>query len=184
MSRIGKKPIPVPAGVKVSVAGLKVTVEGPKGSLVQTFPEGVTIAHEAGQVKVGRASDQKRHRAFHGLTRALIANMVQGVKEPFSRVLEVHGTGFAATVTGMELELDIGFSNKVKVAIPKGLEVTPTKGRPTLIAIKGPSKQLVGQFAATIRNLRPPSPYGDNKGIRYQGEVIRKKAGKAFGEKK
>ncbi len=184
MSRIGKKPVTIPKGVKVSVNGRKVEVEGPKGNLSHTFPVGVEIAMEGDTVTITRDSDSKRHRAFHGMTRALINNMVNGVHKPFEKVLEIHGTGYSANVSGNELELDIGFSNKVKVKIPDGLTVAPQKGRPVVVTISGSNKQAVGQLAAIIRSKRPPSPYGDNKGIRYRGETIRKKAGKAFGDKK
>lgn len=184
MSRIGKKPVEIPAGVKVSVAQRKVTVEGPSGKLEHTFPVGVAIAVDGNKVNVTREGETKQHRAFHGMTRALINNMVQGVKTPFEKVLEIHGTGYAADVKGQELELDIGFSNKVKLKIPKGIEIKVDKQRPVVVRVIGADKQAVGQLAAEIRKIRPPSPYGENKGIRYRGEVIRKKAGKAFGEKK
>lgn len=185
MSRIGKKPITVPAGVTVAVAGRKVTVKGPKGQNEHTFPEGVNIAVAGNQVSVTRDSDEKEHRAFHGMTRALIANMVQGVKEPWSKTLEIHGTGYRASIAGKDLELDVGFSNKVRLPIPAGLEVkADEKARPVIVTITGVDKQRVGQLAAEIRKIRPPTPYSDNKGVRYRGETIRKKAGKAFGEKK
>ncbi len=185
MSRIGLKPIEIPSGVKVNINKRQVTVEGPKGNLEHTFPAGVDFTLEGTTLKVQRTSDLKKHRAFHGMARALIANMVQGVKTPWTKVLEIHGTGFNAIVQGQELELDIGFTNKPRVKIPDGLEVKANKGRPAIVTITGPNKQAVGQLAAVIRAKRPPSPYGgDNKGIRYQGEVIRKKAGKAFGDKK
>lgn len=185
MSRIGKKPVPVPAGVTVTVDKRKVTVKGPKGQLEHTFPQGVAISVENNTVTITRESDEKEHRAFHGMTRALIANMVQGVREPWSKTLEIHGTGFRAAVAGKDLELDVGFSNKVKLPIPAGLEVkADEKARPVVVTITGCDKQRVGQLAAEIRKVRPPTPYSDNKGIRYRGETIRKKAGKAFGEKK
>lgn len=186
MSRIGKKPIEIPAGVKLTVNnGREVTVEGPKGvTLSRTFPYGVTVTLDGKIVTVTRENDQKKNRAFHGMTRALIANMVLGVKEPFEKILEIHGTGFGAQVQGDKIELDLGFSNKVYVGIPEGLQVEAAKGRPTIVKIKGPDKHLVGQLAARIRSKRPPTPYADNKGVRYKGEVIRKKAGKAFGDKK
>lgn len=184
MSRIGKKPIAVPTGVTVTVDKRKVAVKGPKGQLEHTFPEGVNIKLEGNTVTVTRDSDQKEHRAFHGMARALISNMVTGVKEPWVKVLEIHGTGFRASA-GRELELDLGFSNKVKVAIPTGLDVkVDDKARPVVVTITGCDKQRVGQLAAEVRKVRPPTPYSDNKGVRYRGEVIRKKAGKAFGEKK
>jgi len=184
MSRIGKKPIPIPAGVKVNVAQRKVSVECPAGKLEHTFPVGVAIAVDGGQVKITRESDLKKHRAFHGLTRALISNMVTGCKQPFEKILEIHGTGYAADVKGKELELDIGFTNKVSLPLPKGIDIKIDKQRPIVVRVLGADKQQVGQFASEVRGIRPPSPYGENKGIRYRGEQIRKKAGKAFGEKK
>ena len=184
MSRIGKKPIEIPAGVKVNVAKRKVSVEGPGGKLEHEFPYGVAIAVEGNVVKITRETDKKEHRAFHGMTRALIGNMVKGVKTPFEKVLEIHGTGYAADLKGQVLELDIGFTNKVNMKLPKGIEIKIDKQRPVVVRVLGADKQAVGQFSAEIRAIRPPSPYGENKGIRYRGEVIRKKAGKAFGEKK
>jgi large subunit ribosomal protein L6 len=121
---------------------------------------------------------------MHGTTRSLLSNMINGVKTPFEKILEIHGTGYSAVVSGQTLELDIGFSNKIKVDIPQGVEVKPQKGRPIIVKVIGADRQAVGQLSAVIRSKRPPSPYGDNKGIRYQGEQIRKKAGKAFGDKK
>jgi large subunit ribosomal protein L6 len=184
MSRIGKKPVAIPAGVKVAVAQRKVSVEGPAGKLEHTFPFGVKIAVEGSNVSIAREGDSKETRAYHGLTRALINNMVTGVKTPFEKILEVHGTGFAAAVAGKNLELEVGFTNKIVMEIPKGLEVKIDKQKPVVLRIIGADKQAVGQLSAEIRKIRPPSPYGDNKGIRYRDEVIRKKAGKAFGEKK
>lgn len=184
MSRIGKKPVAIPAGVKVAVAQRKVSVEGPAGKLEHTFPYGVKIAVEGSNVNIAREGDSKETRAYHGLTRALINNMVNGVKTPFEKILEVHGTGFAASVAGKNLELEVGFTNKIVMEIPKGLEVKIDKQKPVVLRIIGADKQAVGQLSAEIRKIRPPSPYGDNKGIRYRDEVIRKKAGKAFGEKK
>jgi large subunit ribosomal protein L6 len=189
MSRIGNKVITVPAKVKVNLSGsgetgMKVQVEGPAGSLSHTFPEGVSIHLEGTNLTVARASDQKRHRAFHGTTRAVVANMVTGCEKGWVKVLEIHGTGFGAVVQGDKIELDLGFSNKVYVKIPSDLEVKAVKGRPTKVTIKGADKSRVGQLAAVIRSKRPPTPYSDNKGVRYVGEVIRKKAGKAFGDKK
>ena len=184
MSRIGKKPVPVPSGVKVAIAERRVSVEGPKGKLEHTFPRGVAFALEGSTLTVTRESDSKQHRAYHGLARALVANMVTGVKEPFQKIIEIHGTGFSAVVSGDKLELDIGFSNKVSVTIPEDLTVKADKGRPIVLTISGANKQRVGQLAAVIRSKRPPSPYGDNKGVRYRDEVIRKKSGKAFGDKK
>lgn len=195
MSRIGKQPVPVPAGVKVQVktvgasgtrAGrVVVLVEGPKGKLERQLPEGVTATVDGGAVKITRASDSKEHRSFHGLSRALVANMVKGVVEPFRKALEVHGTGYNAVVNGKELELTVGFAMPVKLKIPDGLTVEIGKQKPPKVEIRGADNEKVGAFAAAIRKVRPPSPYGqDNKGIRYEGEQVRKKAGKAFGSEK
>lgn len=185
MSRVGKKPIEIPSGVKVAVDLRTVSVEGPKGNLKHTFPYGVKIAVEGNQVQVTAEKPKDReHRAFHGLTRALIANMVKGVKDHFTKIMEIHGTGFGAVLNGNTLTLDIGFSNKIDVNVPEGLDVKIDKGRPVVVTISGADKQAVGQLAAMIRSKRPPTPYGDNKGVRYRGEFIRKKAGKGFGDKK
>lgn len=152
MSRIGKKPVTIPKGVKVSVEqGRKVQVQGPKGTLEHTFPDGVSVALEGETLTIARASDSKRHRAFHGMTRALVHNMVHGVHTPFEKVLEIHGTGYSATVSGSELELDIGFTNKVKIKIPAGLNVVADKGRPVVVKVSGADKQAVGQLCAVIR---------------------------------
>jgi len=184
MSRIGKQPIKVPAGVTVNIAGRKVSVDGPKGNLSHQFPEGVKIAKEGDTVTITRDSDKKLHRAFHGMTRALLANMITGVKEPFSKIIEIYGTGFSCQVSGKTMDLDIGFSHKVKIDIPSGIEVKADGRNPVVVTFTGADKQAVGQLAAIVRAKRPPSPYGDNKGVRYRGEQIRKKAGKAFGDKK
>ena len=181
MSRIGKQPVTVPSGVKVEIKNGSVFVQGPKGKLERKLPEGITCALEGGQVKVTRASDERQHRACHGLTRALVANMVKGVVEPYSKSLEIVGTGFNAIVSGKKLELIVGFANTIALAIPDGIEVTLGKTKPPVITVTGPDKEKVGQFAAAARKVRPPSPYSDNKGIRYQGEQVRKKVGKAFG---
>jgi len=184
MSRIGKQPIPVPSGVKVAVDGRKVSVEGKKGNLSFAFPDGVKIALANDVLTIDRAGEGKKHRAMHGTARALLANMVKGCSEGFTKILEIHGTGFSASSSGDSLELDIGFSNKIKVKIPSDLEVKVDKARPIVLHVSGADKQRVGQLCAVIRSKRPPTPFSDNKGIRYRGETIRKKAGKAFGEKK
>lgn len=184
MSRIGKQPISVPSGVTVNIDGRKVSVDGPKGNLSHAFPAGVSIAKDGNTITVTRASDSKQHRAFHGMTRALLANMVQGVKEPFSKIVEIYGTGFSCQVSGDSMELDIGFSHKVKLKIPAGIQAKSDGRNPVVVTLTGADKQAVGQLAAVMRSKRPPSPYGDNKGVRYRGEQIRKKAGKAFGDKK
>ena len=179
MSRIGKQPVPVPGGVKVAVDGQVINVEGPKGKLLFRMAEGVSASldPEKKQVVVKRASDVRLHKALHGLTRALIANMMKGVTQGYERKLEVIGVGYNAKLQGRELALSVGFSAQVKVRIPEGVNVTtPTA---TSIVIQGPDKQKVGEFAAVVRRVRPPEPY-KGKGIRYEGEVVKRKAGKAF----
>ncbi len=179
MSRIGKKPISLPAGVKVTVDGNIVTVQGPKGTLVQTLPEGITITEEDNQVLVQRANDNKQQRAFHGLTRALIANMVEGVTNGFEKKLELVGVGYRAQMQGKKLVISIGFSHPVEIDAPEGIEFEVPA--PTRITIKGINKQLVGNTAAHIRAIRKPEPY-KGKGIKYENEHIRRKAGKAGGK--
>ncbi len=181
MSRIGKQPVPIPAGVKVEVKNGTVYVQGPKGKLERKLPDGISVTVEAGHAKVTRASDEKLHRSCHGLIRALVANMVKGVVEPFFKNLDVVGTGFNAAVTGKKLDLTVGFANTISLAIPDGIEVEIGKAKPPRITVRGADKEKVGQFAAAARKVRPPSPYSDNKGIRYENEQIRKKVGKAFG---
>ena len=179
MSRIGKQPVPVPSGVKVAIDGQVIHVEGPKGKLLFKMADGVSagIDPAKNQVVVKRASDVRLHKALHGLTRSLIANMMKGVTEGYVRRLEVVGVGYNAKVQGKELTLAVGFANPVKRAIPEGLTVTAPA--PTQIVIQGPDKQKVGEFAAVVRRVRPPEPY-KGKGIRYEGEVVKRKAGKAF----
>ena len=179
MSRIGKKPISLPAGVKVTVDGNIVTVQGPKGTLAQTLPEGITITEEDNQVLVQRANDNKQQRAFHGLTRALIANMVEGVTNGFEKKLELVGVGYRAQMQGKKLVISIGFSHPVEIDAPEGIEFEVPA--PTRITIKGINKQLVGNTAAHIRAIRKPEPY-KGKGIKYENEHIRRKAGKAGGK--
>jgi len=181
MSRIGKQPVPLPSGVKLDVKNGTVYVQGPKGKLERKLPDGISVAVEAGNAKVTRASDERQHRACHGLIRALVANMVKGVVEPYSKSLEIVGTGFNAVVNGKKLDLSVGFANTISLQIPDGLEVQLGKTKPPKVTIVGADKEKVGQFAAACRKVRPPSPYSDNKGIRYDGEQVRKKVGKAFG---
>lgn len=176
MSRIGKKPVPVPANVNVSVDGSTVTVKGPKGELRQTFSNEMTIEQSDGELVVKRPSDAKRHRALHGLTRALLANMVEGVTDGYRRALEIVGVGYRAEKKGGALVLSVGHSHQVNYAEPAGITLS-TPG-PTVVVIEGIDKQQVGQVAAEIRAVRPPEPY-KGKGIRYQGEQVRRKAGKA-----
>ncbi len=178
MSRIGKAPIPVLDGVKVSVDGKTVNVEGPKGKLSFTHQEEVSVglSDDGKTVTVSRSSDERTARAFHGLTRALINNMVVGVKNGYEKKLEVIGVGYLAAIKGSVLQLRVGFANELQVPIPEGLEVTcPDQ---THINVKGCDKQAVGQFAAHVRSLRKPEPY-KGKGVRYVGEQVKIKAGKS-----
>jgi large subunit ribosomal protein L6 len=177
MSRIGRKPIPVPAGVDVQIDGLTVTVKGPKGQLSHTLAEPITAEKaENGQLNVVRPNDERRAKELHGLSRTLIANMVIGVTEGYRKSLEIAGTGYRVQAKGTDLEFALGFSHPVNVPAPAG--ITFTVERPTLFHIAGIDKQQVGEVAANIRKIRPPEPY-KGKGVRYQGEVIRRKAGKA-----
>jgi large subunit ribosomal protein L6 len=177
MSRIGKKPIPVPSGVEVSIAGSSIDVRGPKGQLHWDAPADITVAQEDGNLVVTRPTDERQHRSLHGLTRTLVANMVTGVSEGFTRELEIVGVGYrAAAPAPNRLEMALGFSHPVNVDAPEGITfATPA---PTRITVSGIDKQLVGQVAANIRKIRKPEPY-KGKGIRYAGEVVRRKAGKA-----
>ena len=179
MSRIGKQPVAVPSGVKVAVNGQVINVEGPKGKLLFKMADGVSASLDQAknQVVVTRASDLRLHKALHGLTRSLIANMVKGVTEGYQKRLDILGVGYGAKLQGKELTLTVGFANPVKRMVPEGLTVTVPK--PTQIFIQGPDKQMVGEFAAVVRRVRPPEPY-KGKGIRYEGEVVKRKAGKAF----
>ncbi|MBA3471244.1 MAG: 50S ribosomal protein L6 [Herpetosiphonaceae bacterium] len=177
MSRIGKKPISVPGNVTVSVDSTNVvTVKGPKGTLTERIPAEMTVAINDGTVEVGRPSDSRQHKAYHGLSRTLIANMVEGVTNGFQKVLEMNGTGYRAAKDGKILVLSLGFSHPVRVEPYESVELEV--GERNSIIIKGPNKQKVGDQAANIRKLRPPEPYL-GKGIKYQDEVIRRKAGKA-----
>lgn len=175
MSRVGKNPIPVPKGVTVKIDGSKVTVKGPKGEMSQSFSPEVGIAMEDGHVVVRRESDIGRVRALHGLTRALIANMVTGTSTGFRRVLEMVGVGYKAELMGKRLNLTVGFSHPILITPPPGIAFIVEN--PTRFAIEGINKELVGEMAARVRKLRPPEPY-KGKGIRYEGEQIRRKAGK------
>ena len=179
MSRIGKQPVVVPPGVKVQLSPGKIAAEGPKGKVSTDIPEGVTVNHDeaARLITVQRADDSRQNRTLHGTIRSLINNMIVGVSEGFSRRLEIYGLGYNAQVDGRVLELNLGFSKPVRVPIPEGLTVELPN--PTLIAVAGADKQVLGQFAATVRKSRPPNPY-KGKGIRYENEEIRRKAGKAF----
>jgi large subunit ribosomal protein L6 len=176
MSRIGKKPIPVPRGVDIAVDGRTVRVKGPRGQMERTFRPEVDIELKEGELRVSRRSDEKRDRAFHGLTRALLANMVAGVSQGFRKSLEIVGVGYRAEKKGKALALAVGYSHPVEYPEPAGITITtPT---PTTIVVEGVDRQQVGQVAAEIRSVRPPEPY-KGKGIRYKGEQVRRKAGKA-----
>lgn len=192
MSRIGNKPVPVPPAVKVDLTGRQVKVSGPKGDLSWTVPAPIDIALDGGQVVVRRPDDVPRNRALHGLSRALIANMVKGVAEGYEKKLEIYGTGYGCKVQGRELHLNVGFMGRglnrpaqFAFEIPEGLEVDiqvpAARGNtePARFTVRGADKQQVGQFAAEVRKLRRPEPYL-GKGIRYAGEHIRRKAGKVF----
>jgi large subunit ribosomal protein L6 len=175
MSRIGKKPIPVPTSVTVSVEPQLVRVNGPKGELTERIPRDITVAQEGEELIVKRPTDRGEHRALHGLTRSLVANMVEGVTDGYTRTLEIHGVGYRAQLKGKGLELSLGFSHPVSIPAPDGIEFEVPQ--PTRVIVKGISKQQVGEIAATIRKQRPPEPY-KGKGIRYEGEHVARKVGK------
>ncbi|NLA59322.1 MAG: 50S ribosomal protein L6 [Firmicutes bacterium] len=176
MSRIGRMPVEIPNGVEVKIDGQTVTVRGPKGTLTQEFHPDMVIALEGNTVTVQRPSDDKKHRALHGLTRSLIANMIEGVTKGYQKNLEISGVGYRAALQGTKLVLSMGFSHPVKFEPAPGIEFEVPA--PTRITVRGIDKQLVGETAAQIRAVRPPEPYL-GKGIRYAGEHIRRKAGKA-----
>ncbi|HEV3162666.1 MAG TPA: 50S ribosomal protein L6 [Isosphaeraceae bacterium] len=183
MSRIGRKPVVVPANVKVSVADSTIQVEGPNGKLSFTHRSEIGVRFdEAGrQLLITRASDERTHRALHGLTRSLIANMVLGVTAGYTKKLEIVGVGYQAQLRGTSVALQVGYANQIVLEPPAGVKVVVPDQ--THITISGPDKQAVGQFAAVVRKVRPPEPY-KGKGIRYEGEVVRRKSGKAFGSTK
>ena len=176
MSRIGKLPVPIAKNVQVDIEGSTVKVKGPRGELVREFPAGIAFAHEGETIVVSRPDDEKRSRALHGLSRSLLANMVAGVADGFTRTLELQGVGYRATQAGSNVTLAVGYSHPVEVTPPPGiqLEVEGT----TKLHVRGIDKELVGQVAANIRKVRKPEPY-KGKGIRYLGERVRRKAGKA-----
>ena len=177
MSRIGRAPIAVPSGVEVTIVERAVTVKGPNGTLSRPVPGDITVRQEDGSLVVERPNDERQNRALHGLTRSLVANMVTGVTAGFTKELEIVGVGYRATARGPEsIELALGFSHPVVVDAPKG--ITFEVPQPTRIAVKGIDKELVGQVAANIRKIRKPEPY-KGKGVRYAGEVVLRKAGKA-----
>ena len=175
MSRIGRKPVPVPDAVTVEIAPGNIAVKGPKGELRQTLSPDMTVEQEDGVLTVARPTDRGDHRALHGLTRSLIANMVEGVTDGFEKRLEIQGVGYRAQLRGKALELALGFSHPVSVQAPEGIEFEVPQ--PTEVIVRGIDKQLVGQVAADIRKRRPPEPY-KGKGIRYSGEHVARKVGK------
>ncbi len=176
MSRVGKNPVTIPSGVEVKVAGTDVLVKGSKGELARTFNERIGFEIDNGTVTVTRPDDTRESRALHGLSRALLNNMVVGVSEGFKKELEIQGVGYRAALKGSDLELQVGFSHSVTVQAPEG--ITFEVPEPTQVIISGIDKEKVGQVAANVRDVRPPEPY-KGKGIRYAGEYVRRKAGKA-----
>jgi len=176
MSRVGKQPVPVPQGVEITIDGSAVGVKGPKGELSGSFDPVLSIELSDGSIVVTRPIDEARQRAMHGLTRTLIANMVEGVTNGFEKTLEIHGVGYRVQQRGKNIEIAAGFSHPVNFVAPDGIELA-CEG-PTVLHIRGIDKQLVGETAARIRRVRPPEPY-KGKGIRYRGEQVRRKAGKA-----
>ena len=175
MSRIGKQPIPVPDGVTVAIEPQEVSVKGPKGQLAERKALEIEVREDDGQIVVTRPTDRGEHRALHGLTRSLIANMVEGVVSGFEKRLEIQGVGYRAQLRGKDIELAVGFSHSVNIEAPEGIEFEVPA--PTQIVVRGISKQQVGETAARIRKVRPPEPY-KGKGIRYQGEYVARKVGK------
>jgi large subunit ribosomal protein L6 len=176
MSRIGRMPIPVPAGVEVDIKGSEVTVKGPRGSLSHTVVEPIEVTREDGNLRVTRPDDERRNRQLHGLTRTLVANMVTGVTDGYQKTLEIQGVGYRVQARGSALEFSLGFSHPVLVEAPEGIAFQVET--PTRFHVQGIDKQKVGEVAANIRKLRKPDPY-KGKGVRYQGEVVRRKVGKA-----
>ncbi|WP_088810710.1 MULTISPECIES: 50S ribosomal protein L6 [Listeria] len=175
MSRIGKKPITIPAGVTVTLDGAKATVKGPKGELVKEFNPDIKIDIEGSEINISRPTDNKTHRALHGTTRAILNNMVVGVSEGYEKTLELIGVGYRAQKQGSKLVLNVGYSHPVEFEAPKGVEIDVPAN--TKIIVKGFNKEHVGELAANIRAVRPPEPY-KGKGIRYEGEYVRRKEGK------
>jgi large subunit ribosomal protein L6 len=175
MSRIGRKPVNVPDAVTVTIAPGNIVIKGPKGELAQTYSQDMTVSQEENTILVARPTDRGEHRALHGLTRSLIANMVEGVTDGFEKRLEIQGVGYRAALKGKNLELALGFSHPVSIEAPEGIEFEVPQ--PTEIIVRGIDKQLVGQVAADIRKRRPPEPY-KGKGIRYRDEQVLRKVGK------
>lgn len=176
MSRVGKAPISIPSGVDVTLDGPKVTVKGPKGELSRRLPERIEISLDEGVLSAARPDESRESKALHGLTRALLANMVTGVSEGYRKELEIQGVGYRAQLKGRDLELQVGYSHTVTIPAPDG--ITFEVPEPTRVSVSGIDKELVGQLAADVRKVRPPEPY-KGKGIRYVGEYVRRKAGKA-----
>jgi len=176
MSRVGNNPITLPDGVAVEIDGQDVTVKGAKGTLERTFPDAVSVGQKDGVLTVSRSDDEPEARALHGLSRALLNNMVVGVSDGYSKNLETVGVGYRANLTGSKLELQVGYSHPVHIEAPDG--ITFEVPEPTKITVRGIDKAMVGQVAADVRRVRPPEPY-KGKGIRYEGEYVRRKAGKA-----
>ena len=177
MSRVGKKPIDIPSGVEVTVTGASITLKGKQGTLEQSIPPLIEVAKEENRLVVTRKRDDKKTRAFHGLTRALLANHVVGVTEGYLKELEVHGVSYQASIQGQTVTLKVGYANEIKLTAPAGVSVECPN--PTLIHVRGPDKQKVGQFAAELRAARKPEPY-KGKGLRFRGERIQRKQGKSF----
>lgn len=182
MSRVGKMPIPLPQGVTATIDGSHISVKGPRGELVRDFHPAITVEKQAGDLVVTRPTDNKLHRSLHGLSRALLANMVTGVSSGFQRVLQIEGVGYRAEVQGTNLVLNVGYSHPVTFEAPQGIKFSVDKTS-RLVTIDGNDKEMVGEVAARIRRVRPPEPY-KGKGILYAGERIRRKAGKAGKAKK
>ena len=176
MSRVGKQPIPVPSGVSIDAVENGVRVKGPKGTLTEALPASIQFEVKDGQIVVERPDDSKESRSLHGLARALLANMVRGVVEPFSKELEIQGVGYRAEMSGKKLNLLLGFSHPVEIEVPEGLSVSVDRN--VIVKVEGIDRQRVGQFAADLRSIRPPEPY-KGKGVRYVGEHVRRKVGKA-----
>lgn len=181
MSRIGKAPIPVPQGVTVTITGEEVKVKGPKGELKRVIRPELKVSQEDGKIIVARTSEERMVRSLHGMSRTLIANMVTGVTQGFTKNMDIVGVGYRAAVEGKTLVMQLGYSHPVEIPIPEGLTVTVTKN--VAMSITGADKQMLGDFCSYVRDRRPPEVY-KGKGVKYQGEYIRRKAGKAAGKKK
>ncbi len=179
MSRIGKQPVAVPNGVTVKVDGQSISVKGPKGELTRTMHRDMKVTHENNEVTVARPSDEDHHKALHGLSRTLIANMMEGVTKGYQKQLEIMGVGYKAEVKPYGLQLSLGYSHVIEVRAPAGIKLSAPQ--PTQIVVDGADKEVVGRLAAEIRSMRKPEPY-KGKGIKYVGEIVRRKAGKAGGK--